>query len=71
MALLNLSSTRSEDDDGKSAVGEGDFLSEDQIEEITSRMDAAHVNHEKFLKVLKVESLSDVYAKRYDDLIRP
>ncbi|MEJ0093775.1 MAG: ERF family protein [Methylocella sp.] len=70
MALLNLSSTRSEDDDGRAGGGMV-FLSKDQITEIDALIDRAKiVNRVKLLKFLKAESFEQIPAGRFDEIIR-
>src|SRR3990167_1665185 len=65
MALLNLTS-RGEDDDGK-AGGASEPISEKQMAELQTLINELGADKIKFLAYMKVESLSELPAKRFKD----
>ena len=64
-ALLNLTS-RGEDDDGK-ASGASEPISEKQMAELQTLINELGADKIKFLAYMKVESLSELPAKRFKD----
>lgn len=66
-AILNIT-TKGEDDDGK-AAGAPASISEDQENEIRDLIEATEASLPRFCAYFKIEKLSDLPAKRFDDAI--
>lgn len=64
--LLNIT-TRGQDDDGKAAGTE--FISADQTGELTALIESVGADKAKFLRFFKVENLTDLPAKRYQEAV--
>lgn len=66
-----LGLSAADDDDGnKAGAAPSEMLSEEQIGTIVELLDNYNIPRDQFLKVLRVESLSDVFANRFDDVVR-
>jgi hypothetical protein len=65
-----LGLSAADDDDGAKSGQVVDTLSDEQIGTIVELLDSYGIPREQFLKVLQVESLADVYANRFDDVVR-
>jgi hypothetical protein len=63
-ALLNIV-TKDEDDDAKAAAGSA-FITDAQVDELTKLIQETGIDYNTFLKIGKVESLSDVLASEFD-----
>lgn len=68
-ALLNLTSRHSDDDDGH-AAGAGETITDEQAEAIRSRLQRASADIRKFCEYLKVQSIPDIPASKFDAAIR-
>lgn len=62
--------TKDDDDGNKAGAPPSETLSEEQIGSIVELLDSYSIPRDQFLKLLKVDSLSDVYANRFDDVVR-
>lgn len=67
-ALLNLTS-RGEDDDGK-AGGAPDYISRDQLNQIVDLAEQVGADKEKFCRYLKVGSLAEIPAPRFEHAVK-
>lgn len=63
--LLNLT-FKGLDDDGK-AAGAGDTLTDEQVQEIGLSLSANKIPVDKFLKVMKVDAITEIPAPRYEE----
>lgn len=63
MALLNIT-TRGEDDDAETA-DPGQFVTQDQVDEIRDMIESVGADREKFLNYMKVGTISHIAAKDY------
>lgn len=57
------------DDDGKDSGGDDNPMTDEQLAEVTRLITTTKSNVALFCKAMKVECLSDIPAKRYDDAI--
>lgn len=64
LALLGIA-TEDEDTDGNS-----DFISEEQVQEINTRLDAVGADKIAFCKLLKVNSFAEIKSKDYSNAIQ-
>jgi len=60
--------TKGEDDDGK-AAGAPDQITDEQVQAINGLMISTKASLERFLTYFKIEKLSDLPAKRYNDAV--
>jgi hypothetical protein len=66
-ALLNITS-RGEDDDGRSSTRR-ESITDEQVGEIVSLMDSVGAKKSVFLEVMKVPSIPEIPANRFDEAI--
>lgn len=65
-ALLNFT-TRGEDNDG--ADFPGDWISEDQVDDLVALMDEVKANRDKFLNYLRVDTLAHLPKRRFQEAV--
>ena len=65
-ALLNFT-TRGEDNDG--ADFPGDWISEDQVDDLVALMDEVKANREKFLNYLRIDTLAHLPQRRFKEAV--
>lgn len=65
--LLNIT-TRGQDDDGRAAAGP-DTISTDQTGDLTAMIESVGADKARFLKFFKIEQISDLPAKRYQEAV--
>jgi hypothetical protein len=70
LKLMIFDIATKDDDDGNKAGKSEETLSDEQIGTIVELLDSYSIPREQFLKILHVESLADVYANRFDDVVR-
>jgi hypothetical protein len=58
----------SEDDDGKLG-GEGDKITDEQVQELNVLMAEVKADTTKYLKYLKIETLADLPAKQFKNAV--
>jgi len=66
-AALGLSASVDDDGRGASGNGGGDKITADQVNVLSAAVDEVGADEIKFCKYLKVESLADLPASRFDD----
>lgn len=59
-----------DDDDGRKAGSNGDTITEEQVATLRQRIMDEDVDLPKFLGLIKVERLEDIFANRFDDVVR-
>lgn len=69
MALLNLRSGISEDDDGQRG-GSGETISESQVADIKAKLEEVQGNRESFLKYIGVDKFESILAANYDSVVK-
>lgn len=66
---LALGLSAAKDDDGRAVTNGGEAITQPQVETIVELMDSVNADRPKFLTFFKIERLSDLPAKRFDEAI--
>jgi hypothetical protein len=57
------------DDDGNAAANTGAAITEEQVGDLTALIDSVGADKARFLKFFKVEQLTDLPAKRFQEAV--